>query len=138
MTTIDLEKISLKLSSIQCEDNLENKIIASIRSRQKRNAEIKFGIFGLSFLTGLVSSFYILERIFINFQSSVFYEYLSLLISDTKFAITNWKPTILLLLESAPILDLFITVSIFGILLYLLSKTTEGASSFLRPRLIYK
>ena len=135
--TNELEKISLKLSQIQCEDNLENKIITSIRERQKRNAEIKFGVFGLSFLTVLISSFFILERIFVSFQSSVFYEYLSLLITDTKFAITNWKPTILILLESAPVIDLFLVVTMFGILLYLLSKTTAEASIFLKPRLIH-
>ncbi len=133
----DLEKISLKLDPLPCENNLEEKILVSIQKIQKKNAEIKFGIFGLSFITGLIISISLIEKIFTNFQSSVFYEYSSILITDSKFAIMNWKPTLLLLLESAPILDLFIIVSMLGILLYLLSKTTEEASVFLKPRLIH-
>ena len=135
--TNNLEKISLKLDPILCEDNLENKILVSIQKIQKRNAEIKFSIFGLSFLSGLIISISLIGKIFANFQSSVFYEYSSILITDSKFALMNWKPTLLLLLESAPILDLFLMVSMLGILLYLLSKTTEEASIFLKPRLIH-
>ena len=137
MKTNDIEKISLKLSMISCDDSLENKIIEKVSKAQKKEVKLKLGFFGLSFVTVVASCFSIFAKILVDFQSSVFYEYASILISDSKFALMNWKPTLLLLLESAPILDIFLMVSILGILLYLLSMTTKEASILLKHKLIY-
>ena len=134
----DIEKISLNLTLIPCEEGLEKKILATIQKEQKRKAKIKFELFGLSLISSGSFFVYVFSKIFSDFQSSVFSDYASILISDSKFALMNWKQTLLLLLESAPIVDIFLIVSMLGILLYLLSKTTKEASLFLRPELIYK
>ena len=137
MKTNDIEKISLKLGMISCENNLENKIIKKIEKAQRREARIKLEFFGFSFfvITGICIS--VFSKVWADFQNSVFYEYASILFSDTRFALTNWKPTLLLLVESAPILDIFLIVTIVGVVLYLLSKTTKEASIFLQHKLIY-
>ncbi len=138
MTITDLEKISLKLDMIPCEYNLEDKIIEKIEKAQRHNARIKLEFFGVSLFAIIGIGVSIFAKIFSDFQNSVFYDYASILFSDTRFALTNWKPTLLLLVESAPILDIFIIVTIVGVVLYLLSKTTKEASIFLQHKLIYK
>ena len=136
--TKNLEKISLKLDLVSCNSNLESKIIKTIETAQKRKAKFKLEFFGLSFLVLVGVCISMFAKIFADFQSSVFYEYASILFSDTRFALTNWKPTLLLLIESAPVLDIFLVITMSGILLYLLSKTTKEVSIFLHSRLIYK
>ena len=138
MTITDLEKISLKLDMIPCEYNSEDKIIEKIEKAQRHNARIKLEFFGVSLFAIIGIGVSIFAKIFSDFQNSVFYDYASILFSDTRFALTNWKPTLLLLVESAPILDIFIIVTIVGVVLYLLSKTTKEASIFLQHNLIYK
>lgn len=133
-----MEKNLLKIESTPCPEKLEEEILASIQSAQNKKVKIKLGLFGFSFLgiAGICVAMFL--KILSDIQGSVFYEYASIIFSDTKFAFMNWKTTSLLLLESAPILDLFLIFLLSGLLLFLLSKTTREASLFFKPKLIYK
>lgn len=86
---------------------------SKIIARNKRTAQFKLGIFafvGFVSCAGLVPTF---EKLLADLARSGFYEYFSLIFSDTGSILSYWKELIFSLAESLPVMS---TISAFTLL----------------------
>jgi len=103
---------AFKNSVYEPNQDLEGLIWSSIIKRDKRNAQFKlwaFGLVGVASLAGLVPTFKIL---FTDLTRSGFYEYFSLIFSDTGSIISYWKELAFSLAESLPIISIISVLSL--------------------------
>ncbi len=133
----DIEKIFLN-SKVKCPEELEQKVLFGIKEAKIKKAKMTFGIFAAAAASFGVFFVSIFSIILSNFTSSAFYKYASIIVSDSGVALTNWKQFSLVLLESAPIFDMFIAFTMLGVLLLLVSKAIREAGDFSKAKLIYK
>ena len=104
------QKAKYNESSILAE-NVWNTIVA----REKRNTQTKFWAFfslGATSLAGLVPVFKVLSN---DLSQSGFYEYSSLIFSDTGLMLSYWKELSFSLAESLPIMSIVFTLSLLFI-----------------------
>jgi hypothetical protein len=89
----------------------------SINSREKQAARLKswaFAFLGLASLAGLVPAFRALSS---DLAQSGFYEYFSILFSDSGSVLSYWKELAFSLAESLPAISIIFTLSLFLICL---------------------
>lgn len=92
--------------------SLAENVWRTIILRNKRTAQLKLWAFaatGIASLIGLVPAFKILSN---DLSQSGFYEYFSLIFSDSGSIISYWKEFILSLAESLPIASIIFTLSL--------------------------
>jgi len=92
--------------------NLSQNIWLAIMKREKHNMRIKLWIFtlaGIASLAGLVPAFKILSG---DLVQSGFYEYFSLIFSDSGSVLSAWREFMFSLIESLPILSVIFTLSL--------------------------
>jgi hypothetical protein len=129
---------NIKYKEIEVPQNLKKKVILSIQKMSNRQLLIKKILGGL-FLT--VSSFSLLEFSFYlvsEFEKSGFFNYASLIISDSEVVFYNFTSFTLSLIDSTPFFAISLVVlSIFAImksLSYLATVTSKN--SFISKQLL--
>ena len=97
------------------EANLSGNIWRKIIARDNLTVRFKlwaFGFAGLASLGGLIPVFKIL---FADFVRSGFFEYFSLIFSDTGSILSSWKEFVSSLMESLPVVSVVLTLSLLFI-----------------------
>jgi hypothetical protein len=104
-------------------EGLYEKILKRIQFESRRLAKIKFVLFGSSAIISLAGVFFSFQYILQEMSQSGFYNYLSLVFSDTGVVTTYWKEFSLLLAESAPVMGIIFflgaVLALLGSLKYL-------------------
>jgi len=129
------QKAKYNESSILAE-NVWNTIVA----REKRNTQTKFWAFfslGATSLAGLVPVFKVLSN---DLSQSGFYEYSSLIFSDTGLMLSYWKELSFSLAESLPITSIVFTLSLLFIVFlsikYVLKQIINNQLTFSGPAVL--
>ncbi len=104
------------IGEVSVPHRLAESIILKIDAKAKQNAKLKtFGLGTVSALS-VTASIPIISQIITSFTQSGFYNYLSIIFSDSDVAIVYWKEILISLAESLPvigILGLLIVLAIF-------------------------
>jgi hypothetical protein len=90
-------------------------VLSTIISKDKRNTQFKlwaFALVGVASFAGLVPTF---KMLLSDLTQSGFYEYFSLIFSDTGSILSYWKELILSLTESLPIFSIISVLSLLFI-----------------------
>lgn len=107
--------------------NVLERSLLNVHKYQKHQARVRFfalGSLSLASLGAMVPAFsYMLQ----SFTQSGFYEYASLITSDSKLIGTYWHELTFSLIESLPIVGLALFISISISLIWSLSKATKEA-----------
>jgi len=115
------------------ESRLSDDILLFIRIRQARKNNIKFWIYSSTGVVSFVGLFFSIKLLIADFIQSGFYEYLSLVFSDSK-ALSYWKEITLSITESLPMTNLIISLSL--VFIFLLSLRFMARNIRLRPKLL--
>jgi hypothetical protein len=114
--------------------NLASSIWRAIVRRDKRLTQFKswtFGLAGFISLAGLVPAFKILSG---DLAQSGFYEYFSLLFSDSGSILSHWKELFFSLAESLPATSIVLTLSLLFVCLlslrYLMKQIGQRQTIF--------
>ncbi|MBI3888297.1 hypothetical protein HY311_00710 [Candidatus Nomurabacteria bacterium] len=116
------------------EPELALAVWSSVIAQERKQTRLKlwaFGFTGLASLTGLVPAFKIL---FTDLSQSGFYEYFSLLFSDTGSVVTYWKEFSFSLAEALPVISTILTLSLLFVcflsLKYLMKQIIRSQLTF--------
>ena len=104
-----------KKARYEPEPDLEQAVWSTIIARDKRTTRFKlwtYGFVGFASFAGLIPAFKIL---FTDLAHSGFYEYFSLIFSDTGSILSYWKELIFSLTESLPVVSIIFTLSLLFI-----------------------
>jgi hypothetical protein len=96
--------------------DLNEKIWSTIAVRNKRNAQNKFWIFAFMGFSSTIGLIPVVKILLTDLSQSGFYEYSSLLFSDSAIIVSYWKELILILAESLPIMSIILTLSLVFVL----------------------
>lgn len=97
------------------DSNLNGIVWSAIIARDKRAAQFKLWIFafiGFVSFVGLVPTF---QKLFADLARSGFYEYFSLIFSDTGSVVSYWKELAFSLTESLPVMSIIFAFSLLFI-----------------------
>jgi len=113
--------------------NLAENVWRTIVLRNKRMAQFKlwsFAATGIVSLAGLVPAFKILSN---DLAQSGFYEYFSLIFSDSRLIISYWKELVFSLAESLPTVSIIFTLSLIFVFFlsfrYAMKQISKGQLS---------
>jgi hypothetical protein len=129
----DKLKKSFQEAQYRPERRLSDDILISINIRQARNTNIRFWAYSTTGVVSFVGFFLTLRLLIIDFTQSGFYEYLSLVFSDSR-ALSYWKEITLSITESLPMINLIISLSLFFI--FVLSLRFMARNIRIRPKLL--
>jgi hypothetical protein len=112
------------------ESDLKQIVWSTIVAREKRTTRFKlwsFGLLGFISLAGLIPAF---KMLLTDMAHSGFYEYFSLIFSDTGSIFSYWKELTLSITESLPVVSIIFTLSLLFIcflsLRYLMKQIGKG------------
>ncbi len=100
----DYEKLFSNLQEIRPDERLFNVILAKIEFKTIMIARLKFALLCLVAAVSLVATVPAFQYTYQEFQRSGFFQYLSLLFSDSSVVLSYWYAFALSLLESLPFL----------------------------------
>ncbi len=105
------EKLFRKLDQFEPSEKLHTHIMTRINLEQKRSARMRLiflGTMAIASFAAMISSFQYAMR---EFYQSGFYEYLSLLLSDSGYILASWKEFSISLVESMPLVEITISLA---------------------------
>ena len=111
--------------SVEAPAGLCEAIMARIAYAQRRAAQLRTGLFGALALASGVALVPAFQYAAQQFYASGFYDYLSLLSTDSGFILTYWREFGLSLVESLPSLALLLLLPIACALAYSLYRLTQ-------------
>jgi len=92
-------------------DNIWNSIVM----REKRIAKLKLGLFSLIGMLSLVGAVPVFKTLITDFTQSGFYEYFSLIFSDSGLILSIWREFVFSLIESLPVLSIILSLTLIFI-----------------------
>lgn len=113
------EKLFSRLERLEPSDKLRAGILARIDFERSRSARIRLAFLGIASaasLAAMIPSFQYVAR---EFYQSGFYQYLSLLFSDSGAVLASWKVFALSLVEALPLAE--ITIFLVAVFVFLVS-----------------
>lgn len=114
--------------------DLNEKVWNTIVIRSKHNTQIKFWGFAFVSLASIAGLVPVVKILLTDLSQSGFYEYFSLIFSDSGTIFSYWKELILSLAESLPIMSIVYTFSllfiIFLSLRYLMKQIGKNQLNF--------
>jgi hypothetical protein len=111
-------KNSYILKEIEPSISLKNRIIEEIRLREFRKARFFFYFSSLGFILSFIAVFPAFMYLSNSFYQSGFIQYVSAIFSDGGVVFTYWKEYLSLVVESAPIFEVSIILTITLLLLF--------------------
>ncbi len=116
---MDKNLIKIFQKAVFCpESSLSENIFNAISIKEKRNNNIKIWVYSVTGIFSLLGFFVLIRQLVSDFYSSGFYDYLSLMFSNSK-AVYFWKEIILSMIESLPMTNLILSLSL--VFLFVLS-----------------
>ena len=132
----NFEKLFNKLERFEPSEKLRANILARIDFEKRRSSRIRLAVLGTvvaASFGAVIPSFQYAWRAF--FQSG-FYEYLSLLFSDSGAVLASWKTFILSLAETIPLAEMTIFLIAVFVFLFSARLAIKSVKSFYdAPRL---
>lgn len=113
----NFNKLFLKIGRVTAPAALSRRVVEAIELDQKRLARRKVIISSLGFLISLGALVPLTYSLVQDVNSSGFFQYFSLIITDPVIIINSWKSFILALLEITPVISLAFSLSCLIILL---------------------
>lgn len=107
----DYEKLFQKLGQIEPPPRLCRKIISQVQFDIRRAEKLGFIFSGLAAVASFAGIIMAARYTAQELNNSGFYQYISLIFSDTKSLISYWKDFGLLLVESMPVLAVAIVLA---------------------------
>lgn len=101
------------------ESRLSGDIWSTLVNRNRRNTQTKFWVYSVLSSISFISLFPTLKQLGVSFERSGFYDYFSLAFSDSKLALLHSKEVSLSLVESLPVLNIILFLSI--VLIFIMS-----------------
>ena len=105
--------------------------IGAERERIIRTARRQLAVFGFGAIVSLGVMIPVFQWLGGEFYKSGFYQFSSLIFSDTAVAITYWKELSLSLVESLPLMEMTVLLSVVFVFLWAIKLTSENASKLL-------
>lgn len=111
--------------------NLVNKIILSVDKKVSHDSKIKaLGLSFVSFISFLIS-IPIISQIITSFTQSGFYNYISIIFSDSDVAFIYWKEILISLIESLPVIGIASLLAIVVVFIWSTIKATSEVKNAL-------
>ena len=107
---------------------IASNVMARIDHAKNIGVKAKAFVYGVVSVGSIVALLPIVSHLDIEAGRSGLYDYLSLVASDTSYAITNWKTMILSISESLPIANITISLCVLLIFVYTLKKSARLVS----------
>ena len=104
-----------KSAKYETTTDLNEKVWNTIVIRNKRNTRIKFWAFASMEFASIAGLVPVIKMLLTDLSQSGFYEYFSLIFSDSGTIFLYWKELILSLVESLPIMSIIYTLSLLFI-----------------------
>lgn len=112
------KKLFQNLEQIEPSQKLRAGVLARIDFEKRRSARIRLAFFGAVAVTSLVAIIPSFQYVAREFSQSGFYQYLSLLFSDSGFILASWKEFSASLVESLPLFEITIFLATVFTLLF--------------------
>ena len=105
--------------------NLVSKIVLSLDKKVSHDSKVKaLGLSFVSFISFLIS-IPIISQIITSFTQSGFYNYISIIFSDSDVAFIYWKEILISLIESLPVLGIASLLTIALVFIWSTIKATS-------------
>ena len=128
----DLIKVFQK-AQYRPERRLSDGILLSIENREKRNSRIKLWVYSSISVLSFVGIFPAIKLLLSDFTRSGFYEYFSLMFSDSR-TLSYWKEIILSITESIPMASLILSLAL--VFIFILSLRFIARNIRVRSKLL--
>lgn len=115
------------LAELKAPEALYTVICTRISLLERRTARVRVVLFGVLSVVSLAALIPALQYAGQQFYASGFYDYATLLFSDSSLALTYWREFGLSLTESIPSLALLLLIPIVALLLWSLKRTAQTA-----------
>jgi len=113
----DLKKAFQNIS-FEPKNDLAESIWLMVLSRERRIIRIKLYVFSSTLFLSLLGFIPVFKALFAEFTQSGFYEYFSLVFSSGNNLVSYWKELVLSLVESLPVLNIILSLSLIFIFLW--------------------
>ncbi len=135
---------SLRLRKIFCEAKLEpdtslnERVLMAVVAHNKKLSRIKLWVFGIAGACSFVGLVPALKILSLDLGQSGFFEYFSLIFSDSGTVITYWKELSFSLAEALPAMSIILTLSLFFVCLFSIRHLIQnmGRNTYYEPRTI--
>lgn len=115
------------------ENKLSEGIFSTISVKENRIKYIKLWVYSISGVFSFAGFFMIIKQLFSDFYSSGFYDYLSLMFSNSK-ALYFWKEITLSIVESLPVTNIILSLAL--VFVFVLSLRYMARNIRTRPKLL--
>ncbi|MES2059713.1 MAG: hypothetical protein V4438_01650 [Patescibacteria group bacterium] len=116
------------LKEINPPQNLAGRICLAIECKARSRARVRFGLLAALSITSITSSVIFFVNLWQSITKTAFYDYLSIVISDTGTISAFWKQLLASLAESVPAFALIIFLAASGVSIMLGVKTFKSAA----------
>ncbi len=116
----------MNIGYIDIPNGLENKIILRINKEKKKILIFKISYTSIILFASILAMMPIINNLLDNLKASGFYEYISLIYSDSGILLSYWKEFIMLVTSSLPFFTIAISLTILGILIWSLSNLNKN------------
>ncbi len=113
----EYHKLFSKIKDPETPEGLYEAVMQKIGQAARRGARAKSTISGTAILVSLAGVFAGVPVAYAEFSESNFFNYLSLLFTDSAAVLSAWKGFLLSLLESAPFFGMTLTLGVVFVLL---------------------
>jgi hypothetical protein len=117
------------INSFEISNSIEERVMRRIQSTKLRRAKMRIFCFGITSILASIGSIPVIVWLITAAKNSGFYEYASLLISDSAVVFANWKLFISSMAESMPIFEMTLTLGIIFVFVYALRSIAFAISS---------
>lgn len=121
------EHLHTILAQLKAPESLYEAVRVRITALERRSARVRSALFGALSLVSLAALVPALQYAGQQFYASGFYDYFTLLFSDSSLALAYWRELGLSLLESLPSLALLLLIPIVAMLLWSLKRAAQTA-----------
>jgi len=134
-----LKNLMSNLKYPELPEKLFSKIMTRIHKEQKLSTiRTRLIIFSVTFISSIIALLPTTQALITSFKESGFMEFLSLIISDIEIVFNNWQDYSITLLESLPVTNIAILLTILFISLKSMQYIAINAKKVLHISLITK
>lgn len=123
----NIDKLFSELEVFEPDVALYSKILENIKNKQRSFARRRFFVFLLLFLTSSIALIPTFNMLYVDFVRSGFFQFFSLIFSDSRLIVSYWHNFIIILMESLPVVSLILFFVIVFIMLESLRFLTRDA-----------
>ena len=124
---MSMEKLQKVFAELKVPEALYRAVHMRISALERRSARVRAALFGFLSIVSLAALVPAVQYAAQQFYVSGFYDYATLMFSDSSLVVTYWREFGLSLMESLPSLALLLLIPIVAMLLWSLKRTVQTA-----------